>query len=230
MAPSNRPGPRWRRKILLFLIRQAMRGLLRLEINGFDNIPAQGPLIIVINHIALLDPVVVCALWPGPVTPLAKQEAFTSLLLRWLLNGYGAIAVRRGEADVGAIRSALRVLAEGESILLAPEGTRSPTYALQKGKEGAVFLALRSGVPIVPVGVTGTHQIKASWRRLRLPRVRLSVGAPFYLQPSRPENQRIERAAMIRETMYRLSAQLPDEYRGIYGDLAQSSDDFLVPT
>ena len=231
MAQHNRLGHPLGRKITVIVVRLVIRLLLRLDVSGLDNLPPTGPVLIVINHIALLDPVLICAIFPRMVTPIAKKEAFDLFFFRALMNVYGTISVNRGEADIGAIKTALRVLRRDGLILLAPEGTRSPTYRLQEGKEGAVVLALRSSATILPVGVTGTHQIKSYWRRFRRAPVQLSIGKPFSLRSATGERHisRAERAAMLREMMYRLAAQLPNEYRGIYHNLEESTEEHLVP-
>jgi 1-acyl-sn-glycerol-3-phosphate acyltransferase len=144
---------------------------------------------------------------------------------------YGAIPVKRGEADLQAIKSALRVLKNGGLVLLAPEGTRSPTYQMQAGKEGAALIALRSGATIVPVGVVGTHQVKDYWFSFKRAPVRLSVGKPFCVrpQPANGRRQRGELEAITHEMMYRVARELPIEFRGVYGDVDQATRAYLTP-
>ncbi len=205
-------------KLLLWLLRGLMRLLLRLEATGLEHIPASGPVIIIINHLDFVDPALVCGVSPRPVIPLAKKEAFRSGLLGPLMRFYGAIPLQRGEADIGAMKAALQVLQTNGVILMAPEGTRSPTHQLQPGKKGAVQMALHSGAVIVPVGLTGTPDLGAYWRKCRRAPVRLSVGPPFRLRSfsaSGPAH-RVETAAMTEELMIRLAAQLPLELRGVY--------------
>jgi 1-acyl-sn-glycerol-3-phosphate acyltransferase len=114
---------------------------------------------------------------------------------------------------------------------MAPEGTRSPTYQLRAGKEGAAIIALRSQAVIVPIGVTGTHQIKAHLTRLKRAPVRLAVGQPFRLHSTSTDNRdrRAETAAMTQELMYRLARQLPPEFRGVYTDLKEATETYLRP-
>lgn len=215
-------------KFILWLLRLLVKLLLRLEVNGLENIPPAGPVIMIINHIALFDPVMVCAASPRLVIPMAKKEAFASL---WgpFLRGYDVIAVHRGEGDIKAVKSALRVLQHNGAVLLAPEGTRSSNHQMQPGKEGAVMLALRSKAWLVPIGVTGTERIKAYWTRLKRAPVQLSIGRPFRLG-STPDNGRVSRAemaAMTQEVMYRLARQLPAAYRGVYGHVEEATEIFL---
>lgn len=217
-------------KFILWLLRLLVKLLLRLEINGLENIPSTGPVIMIINHITLFDPVMVCAASPRLVIPMAKKEAFNSV---WgpFLKGYNAIAVHRGEGDIKAVKSALRVLQHNGAVLLAPEGTRSSNHQMQPGKEGAIMLALRSGASLVPIGVTGTERIKTYWTHLKRAPVQLSIGQPFRLDPGSDNGRvsRAEMAAMTQEVMYRLARQLPAAYRGVYCHLEQATEIFLSP-
>jgi 1-acyl-sn-glycerol-3-phosphate acyltransferase len=225
---SSRPS--LAQKIVVRVLQLLMKLLLRLEASGLENIPATGPVIIVINHIAFLDPLMVCGVSPRLVIPLAKREAFDSLLWRPFLTVYGAIPVQRGEADTRAVRAALKVLKHNGAILMAPEGTRSPTYELQPGKEGAALIALRSEATIVPIGITGTHQIKANLTKLQRAPVRLVVGPPFRLRSTSASGRvaRTETAAMTQAIMHRLARQLPPEFRGVYSRLKETTEIFLV--
>jgi 1-acyl-sn-glycerol-3-phosphate acyltransferase len=228
--PANLPGHPLGRKIAWFLGRILMNLLLRVDLTGLENVPRTGPVIVVINHIAWLDPIVVCGCFPRLVTPMAKKEIFELPLLHFLLNLYGTIPVHRGEADLAAVKMALRVLQSGGVILLAPEGTRSPTKQLQAGKAGTILLALRSKATIVPVGVTGTEQLKGYWQRLKRGRISVSIGKPFQFCPSDPAGRvsRMETEAMITEAMYRLAAELPPEYRGVYQNMAEATETYLT--
>ncbi len=143
---------------------------------------------------------------------------------------YGVIPVHRGEGDMNAVKLALRVLKRSGAVLLAPEGTRSPTCQMQPAKDGAVMLALRSNAQIVPIGVTGTHRVKAHWAKLKRPRIQLSVGKPFRLQSLSGNNRlsRSELSAVTEQMMYRLAAQLPPEFRGVYSNVETAAESHLV--
>lgn len=230
---SSWPGHPLARKFLLGLLRLLMRWLLRFEITGVERVPLTGPVVVVINHIAFLDPVLVLGCVPRRVVPMAKIEVAKSPVWGQVINLYGSIPVRRGQLDLRAFKDALRILKQGGLVLLAPEGTRSRTHQLQPARDGAVMLALRSQATIVPVGVTGTHRIKEHWLKFKRPPVRMRVGAPFRLQPSnscagrRPSRREI--SVMTREIMYRLAALLPPEYRGVYSNLDEATGTYLAP-
>ncbi len=206
----------------------AFRVLARVDsVEGTDNLPATGPAIVMINHIALVDPVIVLGVLPRNIVPLAKAEAFRIPvfgIFPWL---WEVIPVHRGEIDRKALRSAEEVLRAGEIVLVAPEGTRHPT--LQRGKEGIAFLAHRTGVPIVPVAVDGTEGFPSlpflpRWRR---PGVRINVGRPFRfrMQPEKPDRDRLRQ--MTDQAMGVLAAMLPPARRGVYSDLDRLGREML---
>ena len=224
------PGRPAVQNFLLRLLRRAVKLLLRVEISHAHRMPAAGPVVVVINHIAWLDPAVVVAALPRLVIPMAKKEIFGYFLLGPLVKAYGSIPVHRGEADFAAIKTALQILRQNGVVLLAPEGTRSPACRLQPGKDGAVLLALRSNAPIVPVGVTGTEQVNRGWQRLKRAYVHLNVGPPFRLCP--PPGRKTTRAdieQMTHTVMGRLARQLPPEFRGVYHDSVDLPENWFQP-
>jgi 1-acyl-sn-glycerol-3-phosphate acyltransferase len=188
----------------------------RREYIGLENIPAEPPYIMVINHLAVFDAPMLLTVCPHTIHAFAaakhKRNPFYALLLVIM----GSIWVRRGEVDRKALQEALDMLKRGEVLGMAPEGTRARgTYALQKGKAGAAYLATRADVPIVPVGLTGTERIKRDLPRLRRAHVRAVVGKPFRL----PESGRVRGQKLDEYTnliMRRIAGLLPEEYRGVY--------------
>jgi 1-acyl-sn-glycerol-3-phosphate acyltransferase len=213
-----------RRKLLNGLLRLLYGLLFRLEIHGIGNVPPSGPLILMINHIDAMDPFLVVGVFPRPVTPMAKIEVFDVPLIGSLARTYGAFPIRRGQMDKRAIEQSFQVLEKGDVLLIAPEGTRSPTYSLQIGKEGMAFIAARTGAPIIPVAITGSHETARYWRRLRRVPVRIVIGTPFRLDPGDQVVRRPLLRAMTDEAMYRLAAILPPAYRGVYSDPGQAPD------
>src|SRR5262245_29020261 len=115
---SELPGRPAGRKFLIGLLHVLMKLLLRVEVTGIEHVPASGPVIIIINHIAFLDPVMILGIVHRVVTPLAKIEVFSLPLWGWLTRINGAIPVRRGEVDLEAMKTALRILKRGGLILL----------------------------------------------------------------------------------------------------------------
>jgi len=216
------------RKLLNLLLRAAYLLVLRLEVQGAENVPAEGPLVLMINHVDAMDPFIVVGAFPRLVTPLSKIEVFHIPLIGILTRFYGAIPIRRGQIDTQAMRQALQVLDQRGVLLVAPEGTRSPTYSLQWGKEGMALMAVRTGAPIIPVAITGAQYAGRYWKRLQRVPVRIVMGEPFRLDPAGQPLRRPLLRAMTDEAMYRLAAILPPEYRGVYGNLDKATGSHIV--
>ena len=126
------------------------------------NIPRQGAFILASNHISNLDPVLLGICSMRRINFMAKIELFKGAL-GYVLTRLGSFPVKRGEADFGAMREALRRLKEGRVILIFVEGTRRIGNEPSKAQAGVGFLAMKSGVPIVPVYVQGTNKVMAPW-------------------------------------------------------------------
>ncbi len=173
------------------------------------------------NHLHLADiPVVVVSL-PRKVVFMAKEELFRGRLSRHLAHNFGAFPVRRGQIDRQSIREAEAALAKGWVLVMFPEGQRSLTGQLQPAFPGSALVASRAGVPILPIGISGTEQIRKRWWMLRHPRVTVNIGAPFRLPSS--EGVRLDSEELDRRTsliMRRIATLLPPEYRGQYRDSA----------
>lgn len=208
-----------RRRILKWLIRNfACRLLIKLDsVHGVENVPRHGPAILMINHIAFVDPIVVLGCMPRNVVPMAKIEAYHYPVIGIFPSLWAAIPVRRGEGDRHALRLAKDVLEAGEIVLVAPEGTRGP--ALQTGKEGVAFLAYHTDAPIVPVAIEGTVGYPAlfpfGWKG---PGAVIRVGEPFRFkrQARRPDRAMLRK--MTDEAMCVLAALLPADRRGVYAE------------
>jgi 1-acyl-sn-glycerol-3-phosphate acyltransferase len=219
-----------RRKLINTLLRVLYFLLLKLEVEGTENVPASGPLILMINHIHALDPFIVVGAFPRLVTPMSKIEVLAIPVIGLFTRAYGVIPIRRGVGDMRALRQALDAIQQKEVLLIAPEGTRSPTHSLQRGKEGMALIAARTGAPIIPVAVTGTEKAGHYWRRLRRVPVRIVIGEPFHLVTHEEPTRRPILQAMTHEAMYRLAAILPPAYRGVYRDLHDATETHIVAT
>ncbi|HYM71038.1 MAG TPA: lysophospholipid acyltransferase family protein, partial [bacterium] len=141
------------------IIRVVLRWWFRFRVDGREHEPATGPLIVVSNHRSDLDPLVVGSALRRRVTFMAKQELFRVPVLRWWIAACGAFPVRRGAADRQALRTALKILADGGVLVMFPEGTRAIGRELRPPEPGAALLALRSGAALLPVALTGTDEV-----------------------------------------------------------------------
>jgi 1-acyl-sn-glycerol-3-phosphate acyltransferase len=216
------------RKILQFLIHQfGYRFLAKFEsVEGLEFIPANGPGIIIYNHIAFADPVAVISMVPRDIVPLAKTEAMGIPLFGLFARLWGSIPIRRGEVDREALEASFQVLKAGEMLLIAPEGTRNP--ALIEAKDGIAFLAVRSHAPLIPVAVTGTEGFPSvSRERWQKPGIRIRFGRAFRFKASAGRLPRDRMHLMTQEAMYQLAALLPEERRGVYADLSQATTETL---
>jgi len=210
-----------------------LRGLMTLvldyEVHGLDNLPEKGPVIIAQNHMIFIDTVVGAAFIDREVVGMSKAENYRNPLLAILFNLYGTFPVRRGEVDRQALRSALRVLKENKALMAAPEGTRSKTNTLQKGKDGLSYIAVKSDAPIVPLAIWGQERFWHQIRRLRRTKVRAVFGEPFVFEPGEGKLTREQLTQMTHEMMYRIARILPEEYRGYYSDLSAATDEYMAP-
>jgi 1-acyl-sn-glycerol-3-phosphate acyltransferase len=200
---------------------------LDLEKQGWENIPRTGPVIMMINHIAFLDPVILTGLMTRSMVSMAKVEAYEDKLVGPLLHAFDSIPVNRGAADLSALRRVLDALEAGLAVLIAPEGHRSETGGLGEAHEGIAFVAHRAKVPIVPVGISGTPAFKHNYWKMKKTHVVYHFGQPFYLESGGERVTGEILKQMTDEAMYQLAALLPPEQRGIYEDLDQATAKYV---
>ncbi|MCU0485206.1 MAG: 1-acyl-sn-glycerol-3-phosphate acyltransferase [Anaerolineales bacterium] len=214
-----------RRRILRWLIRNIGFTLLaKLDhVEGLENVPASGPVIVMINHIAFIDSLVTLHVLPRHVVPMAKVEVYNYPLIGIFPRLWGVIPVRREEVDRRAIQGALDVLHAGEMILVAPEATRHT--ALQQGKVGVAYLAARAGALVLPVAVQNSPGFPAFRlsRRWRGPGVVVKIGRPFRYLPELKRPTQDQLRLMTDEAMYALASMLPETLRGVYADLSKAT-------
>ena len=204
-----------------FLARLVVRLVTRLEIQGLDNLPASGSLVVASNHLGRLDPAIAyCILNRTDIIMLVAEKYRKIPLVPWLVKQLDGIWVDRFNADMGAVRQALFRLRKGGVLVLAPEGTRSKTGALVQGWTGASYLAAKAGAPIVPVALIGTQDkvVAANLRRFKRSPVLARAGEPFTLPAIPIKDRDTALEAYTDEIMCRIAALLPPAYRGVYSD------------
>lgn len=222
---------RWetQRRFLRFLMRDIVfKTMIKLDsVEGLDNIPSEGPAILLINHIAFVDPIVIMHVVPRNIVPLAKIEAYEYPVIGIFARLWVPITVRRKGVDRPAVRKALAVLRAGEIILVAPEGTRNSQ--LKRAKEGIAYFASRSRAPVVPVTIEGTenfptYPLSPRWRGQG---VAVQCYPPFRYKSGLERAGREELRIMTEESMYVLASKLPENRRGVYSDLSKATQDTI---
>jgi 1-acyl-sn-glycerol-3-phosphate acyltransferase len=201
------------------------RAVSRVRVEGaIDELPKEGPLILAANHASNLDAVVLGA-WLIPklgrrIQWLGKKELFAWPIVGWVAANNGVHPVDRGAADVEAFRLARRILEEGHVLFVFPEGTRSPDGSLQAAHDGLASLALRTGAPIVPIGIAGSNKVWPRGRKIPHPggHVTIRIGRPFRPAELLPPDadRRSAKTQVTAMIMERIGELLPASQRGAY--------------
>ena len=218
----------WTRRLSNSVVRILAKILLKLEVVGLENVPSEGPLILAMTHTNFLDPGLASAVMPRELVIMSKIENFRHPLFGIVARLYGAFPVRRGEVDRQAIRRSLEVLAGGQALLMAPEGTRSGNGTLQEGHDGMTLIALRANAPVVPMAIIGGERFWANLSRLRRTPVKIVIGRAFRFSSGQKRPGREIMSEMTQEGMYQMAALLPPERRGIYRDLESATEEYLA--
>lgn len=215
--PKLSPARNFFRVLAKGIVKLVCKICLQVTVEGLENYPQQGPVLIVINHIGDADVPALFSVVPNLPDALGKIELYDVPLLGKLMDWYGVIWLHRGKPDKRALRAALDGLAEGRMIAIAPEGRYTLTGGLEEGNGGAAFLAYKSGASVLPIGVVGTENEKVynNLKKLRRSPVKIKVGKMLRLndqitvkQEAIPEGTRL--------IMQALAELLPPEYRGAY--------------
>ena len=208
-----------KKNFLRFFFGFIVRTLTRLLVYGLENFPVTGGAILCVNHLSIIDPVIVYInLNRNDLTALVAHKHRQNPFLRFMVNLVGGIWLNREEADATAIRAAVKYVNGGGILGIAPEGTRSRTSTMIAGKPGVAYLADKVNAPLIPVALTGTENALSSLRRLRRATVTMTVGQPFRLPPVERLTRDSDLQRNTDEIMCRLAAILPPEYRGVYAD------------
>lgn len=208
-------------------MRSFLRGLIHfvfwliaeVEITGRENVPESGAFVLATNHIGIIDIAMFHYVFDRfdmfiPVAEKWEKVGWINFIGRHL----NFLFVDRFNPDLKALRKMIGLMEAGNSLVIAPEGTRSRTGALIEGKPGVAYLAARSGFPVVPVAITGTQDsvIWGNMKRFRRSKVTLTGGLPFTLPPIPRENRDEALQVYTDEIMCQIAAILPERYRGVY--------------
>jgi 1-acyl-sn-glycerol-3-phosphate acyltransferase len=210
----------WAWKVLYTIAIIIKPFFLRLRIEGEEHIPANGGCVIACNHTRGPDYVIVGYASPRQVYYMAKSEIFAyHPLLARLVSSAGAFPVHRGRGDTHAIKQAVDVVRAGHLLGMFPEGTRSRTGALQRGKLGVARIALGAQAPIVPVAVIGSEFVLRDVLKFkRRPAVVVRFGPPIEVAGAATDSQGIQQLTTL--MMLAMAELLPPERRGYYADAA----------
>ena len=208
----------WAVKLVLTPI---LRVCYRIKVEGKENVPRTGPVILASNHRSFLDSIFIPLMVPRRVTFVAKAEYFDDPKTAWFFRGIGQIPIRRegGSASQRALDSAMGVLNGGGVFAIYPEGTRTRDGKLHRGHTGVARLALQSGAPVIPIGMIGTDEIQPVDAKLPRPfkKVTIRFGAP--LDISHYEGRTDDRLALrgiTDELMYEIGQLCGYEYSDTY--------------
>lgn len=171
-------------RLLRAVLRPVVLLAVRPRVTGLEHLPADGPAILCANHLSNIDPVLVGVVVRRPVVYLGKREYFRGVL-GWLFRSAGVVPVARegGSAAQAALDRGVEVLRYGAVLGIYPEGSRSPDGRLYRGRTGPIRLAVRSGAPLVPVGITGTREVMPPQAWLPRPRrVAVAIGPPMWIK------------------------------------------------
>ena len=204
---------------------------MRVRVEGRDNVPRHGPVILAANHRSFLDSIFIPLAVPRRVTFVAKAEYFDDPKTAWFFRGCGQIPIRRegGSASERALASATEVLAKGQVFGIYPEGTRTRDGYLHRGHTGIARLALRNNVPVVPIGLVGTDEVQPIDARMPklFRRVTIRFGEP--IDPTRYEggaNDRLALRELTDEVMYEIAQLSGYEYHDTYA--TKQADDIPI--
>lgn len=203
------------RKILTWLVKK----LTNTEFLGTENVPLTGGVLIATNHMSRMDiPVLFLTPHRPDMTALVTTKYLKYPLIRWFIVTAQGIWLDRDTADFSAFRNAMNALDQGMAIGIAPEGTRSKDAQLLEGKPGTALLALRAGVPILPVAISGTEDAVVKMKRFQKPHITVQFGKLIPAPTLDRNNREAQLKLLTDEIMCQIASMLPEHYHGYYKD------------
>jgi 1-acyl-sn-glycerol-3-phosphate acyltransferase len=207
-------------KTLRSIVRFFMKFIADIEVNGIEKLSERN-VIIAANHLGRLDTAaLLCILDREDIIMPVAEKYRDHPLYGAIGRAVNAVWLNRFEADYSAFRQILDRMKQGGLLVIAPEGTRSKTEALQKGKMGVAFLASKSGYPVLPVAVTGTEdrRVLENLKRFRRSKITVTAADLFYIDIPKGKGREEAMRQATDEIMCQIAARLPEKYRGVYAD------------
>ncbi len=203
------------------LIRALLKMVAKVEIKNIENLRESGSYIFASNHLGILDALLVfhsLERWDFFI-PVAEKWG-ESAFLSWLGKHLNAIFIDRYNPDIRALRAILRRMDKGEVLIIAPEGTRSKTETMAKGKPGVGYLAAKSQFPVIPVAVVGTEDriFISNLKRFKRTKITVTIGKAFTLPPLPRKDKDKVLEEYTDEIMCQIAVMLPEKYRGVYAE------------
>lgn len=209
---------RWYYYIARFAIIIFFKIFTKWQILGIENIPSDGALLIVSNHLSNADPPLLSVTLKRNALFMAKKELFRNPILGYFMYGFGAFPVRRGQLDRQALRHAEKILSNNDILVIFPEASRSKEARLKKAFPGSALIAVRNSVPIVPAAITGTENVVGLKWMLHRPGIQVRFGKPFFLPSTSGKRTRDVLDESTNILMQHIADMLPESYRGIYSN------------
>lgn len=206
-------------RVVLAILKLSFRIFFSWKVEGRENVPLTGSLIVIANHVHFVDPFALLFDFPRWINFMAKEELFRSLFLRPILHWAQVFSIHR-QGKIGekqkVLKSARDILDRGLILGMFPEGSRSHDGQLRKSKAGSAFIASKTNASLLPVGIVGTDKIKGvSWPWKR-PSVVINIGKPFKLPPADGKLSKSQMKLLTDSMMGKIAALLPPEYQGAY--------------
>ena len=201
------------RRALIALVRSFFRVVMEMRVEGLENFPREGPVVLAANHVTNFDVFPMQFALPRPIFFMGKAELFKNPLMDLVIRNLSGFPVNRGETDLWAMRHAAKVLAHGQTLGMFPEGTRSKGRGLKVAKTGSARLAIEAHCPILPIAIVGSDQFFKRFPRRTL--VQITLLQP--LLPKLGENP----LALTDRLMFTLAQGLPNEMRGVYAQVPE---------
>ena len=213
----------------IFMLRRSLKLFSNWTVEGIENVPKRGSILLVGNHLSNMDPGLLSASFPRQIQFMAKHTLFANPIARRFFLAYGAFPISENGKEFSSIQKSLDILGRGGVVGMFPEGGRNPS-GLGKAMLGAGMIAIRSGVPVLPVAITGTENL-GHWIRVCNPTGSLNVkiGKPFNVTTSKTKKVRNNLENVADTIMGNIAALLPEEYRGVYSENWEGTRSYTSP-